>query len=204
MPKVVSYLGTARSRSSCDIAWTMSQCCASVSSSVKWDISGPDHSQFLWEIEAIINSDSGASLVAQWLRIYLPMQGTWIQSLVRELRYHMPRGNKAHTLQIKKPVHSNEDPAPSQKKGELRQLLGSSQLFFSLCSWFHSFLCNLTFFLLQSSKESAHPQFLSISGQLELEYLIPILNTWKREFYQHSMGQCPQLGHSGRETSGKT
>ena len=116
MPKVVSYLGTARSRSSCDITWTMSQCCASVSSSVKWDISGPDHSQFLWEIEAIINSDSGASLVAQWLRIYLPMQGTWIQSLVRELRYHMPWGNKAHMLQLKKPMHSNEDPAPSQKK----------------------------------------------------------------------------------------
>ena len=25
-----------------------------------------------------------ASLVAQWLRIHLPMQGTWVQSLVRE------------------------------------------------------------------------------------------------------------------------
>ena len=27
---------------------------------------------------------SGASLVAQWLRILLPMQGTWVRSLVRE------------------------------------------------------------------------------------------------------------------------
>ena len=27
---------------------------------------------------------SGTSLVAQWLRIRLPMQGTWVQSLVRE------------------------------------------------------------------------------------------------------------------------
>ena len=26
----------------------------------------------------------GTSLVAQWLRIHLPMQGTWVQSLVRE------------------------------------------------------------------------------------------------------------------------
>ena len=27
---------------------------------------------------------SGTSLVAQWIRIRLPMQGTWVQSLVRE------------------------------------------------------------------------------------------------------------------------
>ena len=26
----------------------------------------------------------GASLVAQWLRIHLPMQGTWVRSLARE------------------------------------------------------------------------------------------------------------------------
>ena len=31
------------------------------------------------------------SLVVQWLRIHLPMQG--IRSLVRELRSHVPRGN---------------------------------------------------------------------------------------------------------------
>ena len=29
------------------------------------------------------------SLVVQWLRILLPMQGMWVQSLVRELRSHM-------------------------------------------------------------------------------------------------------------------
>ena len=27
---------------------------------------------------------AGASLVAQWLRIRLPMQGTWVRALVRE------------------------------------------------------------------------------------------------------------------------
>ena len=32
---------------------------------------------------------TGNSLVAQWLRIYFPMQGTRIWSLVRELRSHM-------------------------------------------------------------------------------------------------------------------
>ena len=31
-----------------------------------------------------LKSIMGASLVAQWLRIHLPMQGTWVQALVRE------------------------------------------------------------------------------------------------------------------------
>ena len=35
----------------------------------------------------------GISLVTQWLRICLAMQGTWVQSLVRELRSHMLRSN---------------------------------------------------------------------------------------------------------------
>ena len=32
----------------------------------------------------------GTSLVVQWLRIRLPMQGTQVRSLVRELRSHVP------------------------------------------------------------------------------------------------------------------
>jgi len=35
----------------------------------------------------------GTSLVAQWLRIHLPMQRAWIQSQVEELRSYMPQGN---------------------------------------------------------------------------------------------------------------
>ena len=35
---------------------------------------------------------TGTSLVVQWLRIHLPTQGMWVQSLVSELRLHMPRG----------------------------------------------------------------------------------------------------------------
>ena len=31
------------------------------------------------------------SLVVQRLRIHLPMQGTWVQPLVGELRAHMPQ-----------------------------------------------------------------------------------------------------------------
>ena len=32
----------------------------------------------------------GTSLVVQWLTFHLPTQGIWVQSLVRELRSHMP------------------------------------------------------------------------------------------------------------------
>ena len=35
----------------------------------------------------------GTSGVVQWLRICLPMQDTWVPSLVRELRSHVPWGN---------------------------------------------------------------------------------------------------------------
>ena len=36
----------------------------------------------------------GTSLVVQWLRIHLPMHGTWVQSLVRKLRSHMSGATK--------------------------------------------------------------------------------------------------------------
>ena len=35
----------------------------------------------------------GTSLVVQWLRILLAVQGTQVQSFVRELRSHTPRSN---------------------------------------------------------------------------------------------------------------
>ena len=38
-------------------------------------------------------SQTGTSLVVQWLGIHLPMEGMWVQSLVGDLRYHMPWGN---------------------------------------------------------------------------------------------------------------
>ena len=35
----------------------------------------------------------GTSLaVSGYLRLCLPLQGVWVQSLVRELRFHMPQG----------------------------------------------------------------------------------------------------------------
>ena len=36
----------------------------------------------------------GITLVVQWLRSALPVQETWVQSLVRELRFHLARKKK--------------------------------------------------------------------------------------------------------------
>ena len=37
--------------------------------------------------------DMGTSLVVQWLRLRLPVQGAWVKSVVGELRSYMPWGN---------------------------------------------------------------------------------------------------------------
>ena len=54
-----------------------------VTSPVGWEdetLSAPASCQFIhWKI-----STEGTSLVVQWLRIHLPMQGTWVWSLVQE------------------------------------------------------------------------------------------------------------------------
>ena len=39
----------------------------------------------------------GTSLALQWLRLHLPVQGLWVQSQVRELRPHVPRGQETKT-----------------------------------------------------------------------------------------------------------
>ena len=54
------------------------------------------------------------SVVVQWLRIFLPMQGTWVQSLVGELRSHVQQPQvlmlqlkRSHMLQgISKILHA--------------------------------------------------------------------------------------------------
>ena len=40
-----------------------------------------------------LESFLGTSLVVQWVRIHLPMQGMQVRSLVREVRYHRQQGN---------------------------------------------------------------------------------------------------------------
>ena len=62
-----------------------------------------------------MKSQSGTSLVVQWLRIRLPVPGTWVWSLVRELRSHMPQGNYwAHPLWS--PRHNKREAHELQQK----------------------------------------------------------------------------------------
>ena len=63
----------------------------------------------LWK-QGYKKNQKRTSLVVQWLRICLPMQGTGVQSLVGKLRSHMPhratkpvcRNNRARMLQQQK------------------------------------------------------------------------------------------------------
>ena len=47
------------------------------------------------------------SLVVQWLRICLPLQGVQIGSLVRELRSHKPQGTWACEPQLERSLHAS-------------------------------------------------------------------------------------------------
>ena len=71
---------------------------------------------------AVVNSMVlGTSLVEQYLKICLPMQGTWIQSLVEELRSHMLLGYWAHALQLENPACHNEEPAHRSERSHVPQ-----------------------------------------------------------------------------------
>ena len=48
-------------------------------------------------LEVLIQKLAQGLLVVQWLRLYLPLQGVWVQSLVRELRFHMPGAQGTET-----------------------------------------------------------------------------------------------------------
>ena len=37
------------------------------------------------------------SPAVQWLGLYIPMQGVWVQTLVGKLKSHMPQSQKAKT-----------------------------------------------------------------------------------------------------------
>ena len=47
-------------------------------------------------------------MVVQWLRLCLPMQGVWVQSLVRERKSHVPRSQKMETLKEKQKQYCNK------------------------------------------------------------------------------------------------
>ena len=73
----------------------------------------------------------GSSLVVQWLRIHCPKQGMWVQSLVWELRSHMPQGIASQR------VTARESPRPatmiqsSQRKKKEKGM--GSWLFLKFC-----------------------------------------------------------------------
>ena len=50
------------------------------------------------------NTAPRTSLVAQWVRIYLPMQGTWVQSLVQEDSNMTRRSSWVHEPQLLSPA----------------------------------------------------------------------------------------------------
>ena len=42
----------------------------------------------------------GASLVVQWLRVHLAVQGMWVQPLIGELRSDTPQSNQAYVPRL--------------------------------------------------------------------------------------------------------
>ena len=51
---------------------------------------------------------AGTSLVVHWVRLHAPVQGVWVQSLVREL-------DPAHVLQLRSPQASTKSPHAATK-----------------------------------------------------------------------------------------
>ena len=70
----------------------------------------------LQDVRVSENILRGTSLVVQWLRIHLPMQGTRVPSLVGELRSHVLQASRALVLQLEKPACPNKDPVQPKKK----------------------------------------------------------------------------------------
>ena len=91
----------------------------------------------------------GTSLVVQGLRICLTIQGMWVQSLVRELKSHMPWSNRAHVPQLRPDVVKG-------KKKDLSWLVCSSGLF----TVPQHFVCPLK---LCHGKSGEHPAIQSVA-----------------------------------------
>ena len=61
-------------------------------------------SERTWSISYLQRIILGTSLAVQWLIIQLDMQGTWVWSLVRELRSHMPMEQLSPCIAMKNPA----------------------------------------------------------------------------------------------------
>ena len=71
---------------------------ATHSSLLAWRISwteepGGSQSQIQLKQLSTHTEEDGDFLAVQWIRIHLPVQGTWVRSLDGELRSHTPQSN---------------------------------------------------------------------------------------------------------------
>ena len=64
----------------------------------------------------------GTSLVVQWLRFFLPMQGVQFQSLVMDLRSHMPHAVKIPKHEQQKKYCKNSIKDLKKKSTPLRNI----------------------------------------------------------------------------------
>ena len=85
------------------------QCCLKSRPALKSGFIRPScHTQFSCHLPVL---ELGISLVVQWLRILHAMQGTQVQSLVGELRSHLPRNNSACVLRHLDPSSGDNEPS---------------------------------------------------------------------------------------------
>ena len=68
------------------------------------------------------------SLMIQWLRIHLAMQGRWVWSLVRELRSHIPQSNRACAPRLLSPHTTTKESMSCKERSCMTQQR-------SQCSW---------------------------------------------------------------------
>ena len=95
----------------------------------------------------------GTSLVVQWLRICLAMQGTRVQSLVGELRSHILQNKEAPASQLLS-LRTTAKSQCSQKEKRKKPLLSSSRNYFFLCPPLDS-LCHFLLPSLASAPKSS-------------------------------------------------
>ena len=86
----------------------------------------------LSEVKGLVKSDAteGTSPVVHWLRISLAVQGTRVQTLVRELKSHMPQSPSATTwesVHLNKRSHNLRDCEPQQEITQLERLCTSTR-----------------------------------------------------------------------------
>lgn len=90
-------------------------------------IQGPHLPLYFGSLRLKIWKYLGAFLVIQWLGVGLPMQGTWVSSLIRELGSHMLWGNWAHTPNYWSPCALKSMPCNERNHHKEKPLLSATR-----------------------------------------------------------------------------